>query len=151
MKEEIKIFGKNKEEIFKMIDKHPLFHVKEELNISWEELEKMFERYCEEKASKLDIKEIAKIAYYSYHLLKEIGVKFSNKIWDIEWLKDEIEDLRKRLDNASWLIRHSLGDNRIKINCPICKKWGYLELKEVEVGNGKVTKWVCSNCNKIPF
>ena len=63
----------------------------------------------------------------------------------------KIREIEERLNRASWLIRHSLGDNRIKINCPICKKWGYLELKGVKVGNEKVTKWVCSNCNKIPF
>jgi len=63
----------------------------------------------------------------------------------MENLENEHLKLEEDVRNASYLIRHALGNNRIKIRCPLCKEWGYLTLdKERE-------RWVCGGCREVPF
>jgi len=107
--------------------------IRERYNLSYKEIEKIFKKYVEWKLSK-----------------NELGDLLFNIFYELRRV-DRLKDIEERLDNASWLIRHSLGEAGIKINCPICKKWSFLELREIRIGNGKVKKWVCSNCGKIPF
>lgn len=64
-------------------------------------------------------------------------------------LFDYYWDVEMRLAEFSFALKHALGNARIKIMCPKCKEWSYLELKEVEVGGKKEKMWVCLNCN--PF
>ena len=70
---------------------------------------------------------------------------------DVSYCLDEIGSLIDRLDNAPYMIRHALGSAEIKIRCPKCHEWFYLVLRKVKVGKTTVEKWVCSNCNQIPF
>jgi len=63
----------------------------------------------------------------------------------VEGLEDDHLTLEEEVRNASYLIRHGFGSNRIKIRCPLCKEWGYLTFdKERE-------RWVCGECREVPF
>jgi transposase len=87
--------------------------------------------------------------------IKERLSKLEKKIEEIErdvsYCLDEIEYLTGRLNNASYMIRHALGNAGIKIRCPKCHEWTYLELREIKVGKTTEKRWVCSNCNQVPF
>ena len=123
-------------EIFKDIDSgSTVDEINEKYGLKYIEIEEIFKKYVEWKLNKNELKDLLFIILYELRFYE---------LW-------RIDEIKERLNRASWLIRHSLGSNRIMINCPICKKWGYLELKEVKVGNRIVTNWVCSNCGKIPF
>lgn len=56
-----------------------------------------------------------------------------------------ISNIITRLDNTSFMIRCAFGNARIKVPCPLCGRWGYLEFDK------RINKWVCSNCKQIPL
>lgn len=65
----------------------------------------------------------------------------------VDYLVGDVLDLEGRLDRASHLVRHAFGDNKVKVNCPHCKKWSYLKLLDVE----GTKLWICEHCKKKPF
>jgi hypothetical protein len=88
-------------EIFKLIDTEPFHWLRHSEKMSYDELEKLFERYCEEKSKEQTPQDMAKFALYSYLLLKKAGgVEVEEKILDIDYLEDEMKKLEFLDDTA---------------------------------------------------
>jgi len=95
-------------------------------------------------------KELAKKYRMSFRdlskVLKEEGSVVVTKR-ELEEVRSQIKNLEERLDKASYLIRHALGNNKITFKCPLCKEWSYLKLLDIE--DSKM--WACEKCRRVPF
>jgi len=83
--------------------------------------------------------------------VKGIGERVEGLFDVIDRCFDVSDCLDERLNNASYMVRHALGNAEIKIRCPHCHEWSYLVLREVDEEGEIVKKWACSNCGKVPF
>lgn len=63
----------------------------------------------------------------------------------VKGLEEARNRLAKRIGDASYLIRHGFGGNRIEVKCPLCRKWSYLTF------DGERERWVCGRCREVPF
>jgi len=68
--------------------------------------------------------------------------ELERKVKDLEEARN---GLAKRIGDASYLIRHGFGGNRIEVKCPLCRKWSYLTF------DGERERWVCGRCREVPF
>lgn len=153
LKEELKLTkGKPLKEVFKAMEdeKFPLFNFTcvNTFNMDWDTLEKVVEKYCEEKVKELTPKEVVRMALYSYLILKKSGgVGTCEPLLFGGWAMERIDELEKRIDDITYGLKQVLGNTEIGFTCPKCGKWTHLELRRVE---GR-KKWVCAKCGEDPF
>jgi len=106
--------------------------------------------------------ELVKELYEQGYTYREIAKKLRISVRDISQIlkgvtrKDEIDEIKERLqkleeriDNASFMIRHALGDADIQIRCPHCHQWTLLRL--IKPKGMDEEKWACPLCGEVPF
>lgn len=156
LKEELKLTkGKPLKEIFKTIEDEKTRLV--DLDLSWDKVEKVLEKYCKEKAKNLTPEDVARMALYSYLILKKSGgARVDETLLFAEAHEDMIQELEDEINAISRSLRNYFGQKEIPIWCPKCKQWSYLKYGDVEIRiDSKVLRkwkdWICSKCGEIPF
>lgn len=150
--------GRPLSEWFKILDREPILSLTyKPYGVDWWEVEEIFEKYCEEKAKELSPKDVARMALYSYLLLKKSeGARVSEILLFAGNYDADIRMLEEKVRAISWTLRNYFGQKEIPIWCPKCKQWSYLKYgdHEIKVGNKVLRKWrdlICSKCEEIPF
>ena len=116
-----------------------------ELGFTLKNIHELFNKYVDYKLDKESLKDLLRFILNCLLTLKIDWETYAT------YHDERLEELEERLYNASYMIRHALGEAGIKIRCPKCHEWSYLVLKEIKTGKTTEKKWVCSNCNQVPF